>query len=440
MPEQITAPSPVSAAEALAAVEKNNALLESIATRGHGAPVPAPLPEVVRAAAGEGGAPALKGNDALRQRIMANGHDAYNGKGLGFARIARAQAAMAREKRWHEVTQVEREFGLPEGSLSRSDEAQVEKMYTRASMSDSTPSTGGALAFDEYATQYIEVLRAQLAFLKAGVVSVPMDRQSLTIGRQTSDVSGSWIGEGTDLSVGSTGTDTLQLQLKKWGCLVAVSNDLLHDAVAADIVIRNSLLAAAQLALDLACIRGLGTAYTPKGLRYQANSSNVFSAAAGSGSNSLTTALTDLAKAQRVVEEANVPEKKGVFLMAPRTKWGLVQLRDGVGRPYFGDEIAQGKLMGKDFFTTSQIPTNLSGGGSGGSSESEITYFETSQAMLGIGLLPSIETSREGTYKSGATLYSAFGKDETLIRVILRADPLLMHDYAASVVTGVTLS
>jgi hypothetical protein len=91
------------------------------------------------------------------------------------------------------------------------------------------------------------------------------------------------------------------------------------------------------------------------------------------------------------------------------------------------------------FFCTTQIPINLSGGGSGGSSESELYFVECSQWLMGMGLMPSIEVERNGAYYDGASQQSGMSLDQTVIRVILRADFTARHQQAATVVQGLTV-
>jgi HK97 family phage major capsid protein len=419
-------------------LKRSNDLMERMIKGGGGGG--APPAAIARAFEGEGNSPSDP-KASIHNRLAATRIDAWGGKGLGLARVMRAKANM---EKGLTQEQAETKLHLPRGISAAFDTGRVKDAYDagdyKRAMAGSTVDTGGALAFDEYAVEYIEVLRPRLALLRAGVVDVPMERYSMTIGRQSSDVVGSWFTENQAMVATSVGTDTVQLQLKDWGALVPITNDLLHDAVAADIIIRNSLMAVSQLALDIAMIRGAGTQYTPRGLRYWTASAQVISASAGAGSNTLTTALTDLATSMRLLEQSNVPVIKPAWLMAPRSKYGYIQLRDGTGRAYFADEMKGGTLMGAPFFTTSQIPINLSGGGSGGSAESELYYLETTQWLLGLGLLPSLEVSRDAAYvDSNSTLQSAFSRNETVMRVVLRADFAPMHTQAATVITGLTV-
>jgi HK97 family phage major capsid protein len=361
--------------------------------------------------------------------------DAYQGKGLKFARMVRAMAWA--EKNRKPFDQAEKVFGLSAGALERTHEPFVHKALSEGQLAG-----GGVLDPDRYAGEVIEILRPKITLLAAGVVDIPMDGQSLTVGRQSGDIAGAWIGEQQDAPATAPAFDDIQLDLKKWAANVPISNDLLRDAVvAADVLVRNSLVEQAKRAMDIAMVRGVGTKFTPRGVRNAIPSTNLFSAAAGSGSNTLTTALSDLAKLQYLVDAQNVDQVKPALVFNPRYKWGLVQLRDGVGRPFFEKMLEQKMVMGVPFFDSTAVPINLSGGGSGGSVETELTYVECTQWLCGIGMMPSVEVSREAPYPdSNGTMQSAWTRDETVMRVILRMDFQPRHAGAAAVCQGNTLS
>lgn len=389
------------------------------------------------------GQAALEGQPAAKVNRVVDSLDAYGGKGLMFSRIMRASAwAKRNDKRPEEGVKM---FGLPEGCLDRLSEANVERHMAetqKRALSESTMGAGGALDPDRYAGEVIEILRAKLSILKAGVPSVAMDGQSFTMPRQATDIVGAWLGEQQDAPATGITADAVQLSLKKYGANVPISNDLLRDAiVAADVLVRDSLVAVSMLALDIAMLRGAGTVFTPRGIRNAVPSASVVNAAAGAGTNTLTTALKDLATLGYLIDSQNVPEVKPALFFNPRYKWGLYQLRDGVGRPFFEDMFDTKMLQGVPFYDTTQIPINLSGGGSGGSLESEIYRIETTQWLLGLGMMPSIETSREASYPdANGTNQSAWTRDETLVRVIMRADIQPRHAGAGAVVIGNTLS
>jgi HK97 family phage major capsid protein len=392
-------------------------------------------------------AAASKGVSGHGELILASGRfqggtsaidatDPYQGKGLAFARAVRVKIAAqvfnrSEDDVWHELKNQDR-AGLFTENVRKTTKALGESAF----------GGGGVFVPDELSLEFIDVLRPRLAMLKAGVERVPMSRETMTFARESAAAVPQWIGENQAAAYSQQTFDSPQLQLKKLAVLTAVSNDLLRDAaIAADVIVRNDLVKQALLALDLAMIRGLGSAASPKGVRYIIPAAtNVVSSQVGAGSPTYAFGLGDLYKCFTVLDQANVPDVRRFFLFSPRTKNGLAQLKDGVGGTPFGREMAESKtLLGLPFFTTTQIPNNLSGGGSGGSLESEITCAEASELVYGEGMQPTIDVERNGTYlDQNAVIQSGLSNDQTAIRMILRADFIMKHQLSAVVIQGCT--
>lgn len=368
--------------------------------------------------------------------------DTAKGKALGFAAAARCVAFSG--KNYDEAMRLAKTSAVPfygEGVLALV-KAAFEEHSGQKALGESTLSGGGALNPDPLSAEFIEYLRPNVVFQNAPVTRVPMSTATLTFARQNGAATAAWLGESQSLNATAPTFDNISLVLKKAGALVAISNDLLRDnAIAADMIVRQDLVAQYARLIDLAYLRGTGTAYQPKGIRNQVSSTNVFSASAGSGANTLTTALADLWKADYLIRTANVPftPAQAFWVMSPRTESGLAQLRDGVGRPFFAEEMAGGKLKGFSYFTTTQQPDNLSGGGSGGSVESEITLCIGNQILVGEGLAPQIQVAPQGAYYDGSAVQSGLSRDETAVAIVGRTDIVMRHTLAAAVVTGVTI-
>lgn len=419
------------------ALAEQNKTLQALLTKA-----PAGTPEIIKGAQGEN---AKGGRWKVADTIASI--DPLKGKGLNLARLAIAKARIAKEQPSAEkIAQIERDFGLAEGSCQASGEVRIDERYriglntTNKAMTDGSPTGGGDWAFDEYASEFIEVLRPAIAFMAGGVEVVPMSRMTMTIPRQASALSGGWTAESSALTLTAPTTDVVQLQLHKWGAVVAISNDLLHDAQGVEAMVRTDLVEQGKRAMDLAFIRGAGTASSPMGVRYAAYSSNVFASNAGSSTATLTTFNADLNQMVNKLEQNNVPQSKQFWMAHPRTKNGAAQLRDGVGRPYYEQDLSKGQLLGRPLFLTTQIPINGSGGGSGGSVESELYLIEASAWVIGMGLAPSIEASREATYYDGSANQSAFSRDETVIRLVLRTDLKPRHAEGAAVTYAQTIA
>lgn len=195
-------------------------------------------------------------------------------------------------------------------------------------------------------------------------------------------------------------------------------------------MVRDDLTEAINMRRDLATIRGDGVSNTPMGLRYLADSANVFAA---NGTVNLANVTTDLSSMMLRLEEANIPMIRPGWIFAPRIKHYLMTVRDGNGNFAFKDEIMAGTLMGAPFRTTSQVPRNLGGG-----TESEVYFADWAQVLYGDTFQLILDVSTEASYMDSGTLVSAFSRDETVVRVISEHDTGLRHDLAVSILTGVT--
>ena len=360
-------------------------------------------------------------------------------KGAGFARAVKV-LALSRLDGISVETALERldkGSGQPYGEKLKACVSTISK-----ALGESTVAGGGVFAPDEFSADFIEFLRPMLALVKAGVREIPMSGQTLTRGRQSAASSATWLGENAAITYSQPAFDSPQLSLKKVAILAAISNDLIRDqAVSSEVVVRDDLVKVALLAIDLSGIRGAGTQFTPKGIRNAIPSTNVHGSQAAAGTPSLQNAAYDFeVQLTGLLNGLNVPMNKRVSLLHPRTLAGLRQLRDGVGRFPIAEEIDRsGTIFGLKFFPTTQIPINLSGGGSGTSVESEIYGGEAPETEMGIGMQPTIEVSREASFlDANGAQQNAFANDQTVIRMIARLDWILRHAFSWAVVNGTT--
>ena len=198
----------------------------------------------------------------------------------------------------------------------------------------------------------------------------------------------------------------------------------------ADRFIRDSLVRHIATREDRAFIRDEGVDGTPKGLRYWAKTT-----VASSGTTAANIE-SDLVSMINTMESANVDMSNPVWLMSPRSKNKLLTLRDGSGNLIY-PEIRPGsdgmsRLYGWPVFTTTNIPTNLGGG-----SDSEVYLVNVPDLIIAEQGGMEITASEEASYVEGANLASAFSRDQTVIRAIVRHDFAVQYPEAVVVMTGV---
>lgn len=295
---------------------------------------------------------------------------------------------------------------------------------------------GGFLVPEDVSSEIIELLRPVSVVLASGARPVPMPNGNLTTNRQATGSQAQYIGEQQDVPATGATFGQMKLSAKKLAALIPISNDLLRaNSYAVDRIVRDDVVTALALRGDLAFIRGAGTEYSPRGLRYQhvgspTEATHVLSANA---TVNLANVTNDLAKLELALLNADVPMLKPGWLMSPTTLVFLQNIRDGNGNFAF-PETQNGMLRGKPIKTTTQIPSNLGGGGD----ESEIYLVDFVHIYVGEHMGIDIAVSTEAAYRDANNqLQAAFNRDETVMRAIQQHDIGTRHLQAIAILTGV---
>lgn len=298
----------------------------------------------------------------------------------------------------------------------------------------STATAGGVLVQEEVSSDFIDLLTPRAVVRSFGTVVMPMTSGGMTVPKLTSASTAYYIGENKDAVKSQPSFGMKKLNARKLAVLVPISNDLLRRGgprVAQ--IVRNDALRSAALKEDVSFLRGVGTEYTPKGLRWQAAAANIIAATGGS-SPTLESVTGDMGNLILQLEEANVAFSNPGWVLSPRTAMYLMTLRDSLGRFAFRDEMMTGKLWGWPFKKTTQIPRNLGTGGD----ESEIYLVDFDDVIIGDTLRLEVAVSTEASYKDeNNDLVSAFSLDQTVMRVLLEHDIVLRHDESVGVLTSV---
>lgn len=284
-----------------------------------------------------------------------------------------------------------------------------------------------------YSQELIELLRNRTCVRRLNPVIVPMPYGQITIPKQTGGSSAAYIGENVGQNASKPSLASVQLIAKKLRVSVTVSNDLImYSLPAAEAIVRDDMLAQAQVKEDAEFLRGVGSATNPKGLRNWAPPANVIPAGA---LVDVPTITTDLGSLVAALLSQNVPMIRPGWTISPRTYVSLMGLRHTSDTGYaFRAEMMLGTLWGYPYVVTAQVPTNLGAG----SDESEVYLADYNEVLLGESQDMSVETSTEASYldESGA-LTSAWSNDQTVVRLIARHDLAMKHDFGVAVLTGV---
>jgi len=293
---------------------------------------------------------------------------------------------------------------------------------TAKAMGTTTGEAGGYLVPTQYVAELIEMLRAEAVVIQLGAtVLTELVGSPVEIPRQTGGATAYWVGENEAITESELSLGQLSLAPKAVAALVKISNRLLKLASpSAEAMVRRDIAQAIALAIDLAALRGSGVGAEPLGI---ANTPNINTIEIGeNGGDFLPEHIIEMegkledanalrgrlgicwhGKVKRKIKKMRIPQYSGdtggEYLMLPMSDQ---QLRD---------------ILGYDFRTSSQIPTNLTKGT--GTNLSEV-YFGNWQELIigqwgGMEIMASQETS------------DAFAKNQTWIRVIQEVDIGLRH-------------
>jgi HK97 family phage major capsid protein len=312
--------------------------------------------------------------------------------------------------------------------------ARLGDELTARTLAAGVAASGGYMVPEELAGEVIELLRPRTVFRSAGPRILSMPSGNISIARQNAGATVGYIGENAAPPVGDPNFGQVRLTAKKLAARVAISNDLLRfSSPSADAIVRDDLVRQMAIGEDQAFIRGAGTAFSPKGMRYWAPTGNLFPM---TGSPNASTVIADLTKLVVGLQSNKVAMTKPTWFWSQRTLNYLMDIRDSVGGFLFRDELMRGTFRGYPFKWTQSIPENLGGG-----TESEVYLIDMDEALIAEvpGLI--LDASQEATYTpDGSTLVSAFDNDQTVIRCIMQHDFAMRHDVAVAVLTGVTWS
>lgn len=341
-------------------------------------------------------------------------------KGIRFARMTRALAAAG---------------GIPFVAQQIAEGWGDSGLFANQNMGSGA--AGGFLVTEDVAGEIIELLRPASVIMASGPIVVPMPNGNMTMNRQATGASASYIGEQRDVPATGITFGQVKLSAKKLSALIPVSNDLLRSAsVAADRVVRDDLVLSLAQRGDLAFIRGSGTEFSPRGLRFQHEGlpTATTHVLAANATVNLVNVTNDLGRLELALLNADVPMIRPGWLVAPRTLVYLQNLRDGNGNLAF-PETQNGQLRGKPIRTTTQIPTNLGGG----TNESEIYLVDFGHVVVGEHMGLDIAVSTEAAYRDSLNnLQAAFSRDETVMRAIQQHDIGVRHLPAVAILTAVT--
>jgi HK97 family phage major capsid protein len=374
----------------------------------------------------------------LRKARHVIASDPGKGMGLMFARMARCLAlSKLKSTSGPQVDArdvAKTEYDDPDLAKAIDDIGQQQTQLKTLTANAGT--AGGFLVPNEYATEMIELLRAEAVMRGAGIRVVPMRTGTMSMPRQSGAATAGYGGEAANITSSQITVDQLQLMQRKLTALTPVSNDLLRESnPAADAIVRDDLVKVMALREDLGFIRDDGTSNKPKGLRYRTATANINHRTAASPPATLAEITSDLFAQPRLLHTANVKLKNPFWIMHARTMWNLRSKRDSLGNLVFDPEMRTGKLLGFPYFVENQIPTNLTVNSV--TNSSEVYFAEATELLIGDTLSLAIEVFPGGAYYDGSAVQSGISQDLTIIRAIAQHDFIMRHPQGCAIIDNV---
>lgn len=274
----------------------------------------------------------------------------------------------------------------------------------RRAMGTTIGTAGGYLIPDPIASNVLDLTRNASVIVRAGASTIPMANQNLTVVRVLTDPTAEWRGEGVAITESDGTFGAINLRAHSLAALVRVNNELLDDAPMFAATLDQQLASALALKLDYAALYGTG-AGQPQGLR---NTDGVNQDSMGD--NGL--AMPDYDKAldliQAIEEDNGTPT---TAVMAPRTRTKLAKLKTGITSDLT-------KLVPPAEWTALRrlVSNQISITETQGSSNVASTMFVGDFSQMAVAIRQDI------TIEATRVADTAFAKNQTLVRAIMRAD------------------
>lgn len=230
-----------------------------------------------------------------------------------------------------------------------------------------TGGAGGFIAPEEWQVRMIELLRDKLIAVAAGVELMPGQTNAVVrIPRQSASGTGYWVGENAAITPSQQTYEQLTLTPKIAAGLTKASMQFIkYSNPSAAAVIERDLVATLQRLIDLAIFRGTGVGDQPTGI---ANTSGITAVAWGSNGEEPT--QIRLEKMRLALHEAKSLEQKVTWVTPPKGQSSIRSILDGNDRPIYLEHqnplapTSPGQLFGWPVLPNTQLPTNLTKGGS----------------------------------------------------------------------------
>ncbi|GAB3568965.1 hypothetical protein GCM10027405_31460 [Arthrobacter alkaliphilus] len=230
-------------------------------------------------------------------------------------------------------------------------------------------STTGASAVvpTVWSSQIIDIARNNAAVLKAGATLLPMDANTVQVGRLTGDVTAAFRAEGSAIAASDPTFDNVTLTAKSMNALVTMSLEWFEDAPNADQLVLNSIGKAIGLMLDKVALYGgitsgagsinLPTPPNPRGVLAALNANRPANVLGGGAANGTTiTSYDELIDLDFTVENLN--EQPTGLILPTRLQQKYAKFKDTTNQPLRVPDA----LRDLPFYASNQVASGMTQG------------------------------------------------------------------------------
>jgi len=285
--------------------------------------------------------------------------------------------------------------------------------YERRLMSVGADVLGGYTAPEFLQAEILDEARNNMVLVQAGARTATMQAPVQYIARVSGSPTGAWTPENQEITGEDFNFDRLTVTARKYASRIIMSIELSEDMVDGGGTIKRALSEIAQIGLDYAGLMGSGVGEEPLGLY---NWPGVNEVAAGT-----VVTFDYFSQAIQKVWEAN--GSPGAYLLAPRDAGILDRAKDGEGLYLPLPEFMKGLKRG----VSKQIPATLGAG-----TDSVAFVGDFSQMVLCIRSPLRLELAREAG--------DSFAKAQIQLRLIMRADVVILREKFFTKITGLKAS
>ena len=228
-------------------------------------------------------------------------------------------------------------------------------------LTEGTDGEGGYLSATEK-VGFVESLRAKMLTMQFGAQMMTNLVGNISIPTQATASSAAWEGENDSGSEQSQTFSEISLTPNRLGCYTEISKQLIiQSSIDVENFVRNDLVTAIQLAVDVAAINGSGASDQPTGIL---NTSGIGDVAGGT--NGLAPTYAHMVNLEREVAVDNADVGSLAFMTNPKVRAKLKQTALDSGSGLFIWPQSADELLGYRAGVTTQVPSTLDKGTSTG--------------------------------------------------------------------------